>query len=140
MNIEKLINEAENGNTVAQTLLGMCYLDGVNVEENYPEAFRWLTLAAAKGSPRAKANLGVLYLEGWGTERNQPRAIELFLDAAKKGEFMPKILLARIYVEEENVESALFWYKEALGDRDHVDADEEIEEALEYVSRFAVSQ
>lgn len=140
MDIKKLISEAEKGNTVAQTLLGMCYMDGVDVEENYPEAFRWLSLAAEKGSPRAISNLGVCYLEGWGTERDQDKAIELFLQAAKKGEFMPKILMARIYADAENTESAMFWYQEALGDRAHVDADEEIEEALEYLARFAVRQ
>ncbi|HET8706866.1 MAG TPA: hypothetical protein VFM46_11255, partial [Pseudomonadales bacterium] len=119
---------------------GMCYLDGVDVEENYPEAFRWLSIAADKGSPRAISNLGVCYLEGWGTERDQAKAIALFLQAAKKGEFMPKILLARIYADEQNVESAMFWYQEALGDREHVDADEEIAEAVEYLAQFAVKQ
>jgi len=140
MDIKKLISEAEKGNTVAQTLLGMCYLDGVDVEENHEEAVRWLSIAAEKGSPRAISNLGVCYLEGWGVPRDQPKAIDLFLQAVKKGEFMPKMLLARIYADQENVESAMFWYQEALGDREHVDADEELEEAAEYLARFAVKQ
>jgi TPR repeat protein len=70
MNIPDLQRKAQAGSVVAQSVLGACYLDGVDVEINYPEAFRLLSAAADRRAPRAMANLARMYAEGLGTSQN----------------------------------------------------------------------
>jgi len=41
MNIPKLSQEAEAGSCVAQSILGTCYLDGIDVEIDYGKAFQF---------------------------------------------------------------------------------------------------
>ena|SRR5437879_7243375 len=57
MNISDLRQKAQRGSVVAQTILGTCYLDGIDVEVDHKEAFRLLSAAADQGAPRAKMNL-----------------------------------------------------------------------------------
>ncbi len=70
MDISKLRQEAEARSVVAQSVLGICYLDGYVVEVNYNEALRLLTAAATRGAPRAKANLARMYAEGLGVKKD----------------------------------------------------------------------
>jgi len=39
MNIRELRQKAESGSVVAQSMLGICYLDGIEVPIDYREAF-----------------------------------------------------------------------------------------------------
>jgi len=57
MNISELRKEAESGSVVAQSVLGICYLHGTEVQVDYQEAFRLLGSAAERGAPRAVASL-----------------------------------------------------------------------------------
>ena len=41
MNIEELLQKAEAGNCVAQSVLGISYMPGYEVEVNYQQAFRF---------------------------------------------------------------------------------------------------
>ncbi len=50
---------AEQGNVHAELWLGVFYEQGQNgVERNYPEAFKWLSMAAKQGQPDAQVTLG----------------------------------------------------------------------------------
>jgi TPR repeat protein len=77
MDILDLRHKAASGSVVAQTILGTCYLDGIDVEFNYKEAFRLLSTAAHQGSPRAKMNLARMHAEGLGISKNPQEAIQL---------------------------------------------------------------
>ena len=57
---------AEQGNTYAQTFLGLMYANGKGVPENDAEAVRWYRLAAQQGNATAQSNLGVMYANGEG--------------------------------------------------------------------------
>ena len=59
MRISELREKAERGNAVAQTVLGVCYLEGIDVEVDDTKALRLCLLSAAadQGVPRAKTNL-----------------------------------------------------------------------------------
>jgi len=46
MNISDLLKNAESGNVVAQAILGTCYLDGIDVDVDYQQAFRFLSAAS----------------------------------------------------------------------------------------------
>ena len=64
MNISDLKQKAESGSLAAQSILGSCYLEGIEVEVDYSEAFRLLSAAAGRGVPRALANLARMYAGG----------------------------------------------------------------------------
>jgi len=66
MNIPDLRRRADSGSAVAQAPLGVCYLDGIDVEVNYVEAFRLLSAAADRGATRAITNLARMHANGLG--------------------------------------------------------------------------
>ena len=62
--ISKLRSKAEEGNAVAQYLIGSAYVEGRGVEPSLDEAVRWFALAAANNEKRSKEILAVEYLYG----------------------------------------------------------------------------
>lgn len=123
MNIQELRRGADSGSRANQSLLGLYYLYGVDVQVDYQEAFRLLSLA---GTSRAVANLAGMYAEGLGVPRDLAEAIRLY-KAVGKSEFRAQLELGRIYsrglgVAADPVE-ALRWYSAAAarGDDDFVD-------------------
>jgi TPR repeat protein len=147
MNIQELRKQADSGSRVNQSVLGLCYLYGVDVQIDYQEAFRLLSLA---GTSRAVANLARMHAEGLGLPKNMAEAIRLY-KAVGKSEFRAQLELGRIYsrglgVPTDTVE-ALRWYSAAAAreDDDCVDdpitaafvgsgTSEEIHEAKAYVA------
>jgi len=57
---------AEQGSVDAQTNLGLVYLKGEDVAQNFLEAAKWWRLAAAQGDAEARKSLGVMYAQGQG--------------------------------------------------------------------------
>lgn len=96
MNIAELKREAASGRIVAQSVLGVCYLYGRDVEVNYQEAFRLLSAAAERGASRAVVNLARMFAEGLGTPKNLAEAIRHYRSVAKV-EVRAQLELARIY-------------------------------------------
>ena len=54
----------------AQYYLGMMYLNGQGVEQDYEEAGKWFRKSAEHGVPQAQYKLGHLYNEGQGLPRD----------------------------------------------------------------------
>lgn len=54
----------------AQYYLGMMYLNGQGVEQNYEEAGKWFRKAAEHGVPQAQYKLGYLYNKGQGLPKD----------------------------------------------------------------------
>ena len=52
---------AEQGDAVAQTLLGSMYMHGKGVARDWAEAVKWSHLAAEQGQAVAQFSLGVMY-------------------------------------------------------------------------------
>jgi uncharacterized protein len=136
MDIRDLRQKAESGSCVAQSILGSCYLDGIDVEADYQEAFRLLSMAASQGASRAVVNLARMHAEGLGTRRNVPEAIRLYKTVANV-EFLAPVELGRIYSRGLGVPSdpreALKWYT-AAAERKGIGDCEELREAKEYVA------
>ena len=86
---------------MAQSILGISYLYGNEVEVDYKEAFKFLSAAARQGASRAALNLGHMYAKGLGIPKNMPEAIRLFEAVGKPEEssdaFAARIELGRIY-------------------------------------------
>jgi TPR repeat protein len=139
MNISDLRQRAESGSVVAQTALGVCYLEGIDVEVDYEEAFRLLSSASDQGVPRALANLARMYADGLGIPKSVTEAVRLYERAAAAGEFLAQIELGRIYsrsvVVPTNPDLARRWYSAALAQEGQVDDCEELREAKAYLAQ-----
>jgi uncharacterized protein len=61
---------AAEGDARAQTYLGVMYLHGRGVPQNYDAAAHWLRLAADQGLPTAQFYLGLMYDKGQGVEQD----------------------------------------------------------------------
>lgn len=134
MELEKLQQAAEAGQVGAQTLLGLCYLDGINTQVDHPQALHWLGLAAENRSPRAEANLALMYQQGLGVEVDLAQAEQLFLRATEKQEFMAIVGLARLYQQQGKPEQAGTWYQTLIAAADTDSHSEELAEAQAFLA------
>ena len=77
---------AEQGDTRAQTRLGVCYYEGKGaLPQDYTKAVNWFRKAAEQGNAKAQFNLGVCYYEGKGVPKDYAKAFNWFLKAAEQG-------------------------------------------------------
>ena len=76
---------AQQGHAVAQSTVGLMYLSGKGVEQNYAKAFELFQRSSNQGYDWGMNNLGGLYEKGWGTEPDLAKALSLYRDAAAKG-------------------------------------------------------
>ena len=85
MNILDLRQKAESGSVVAQSILGICSLDGIDTQGGYAEALRFLSAAAAKGASRAMASLARMHAGGLGVPKDLAEALRLYQASAERG-------------------------------------------------------
>jgi uncharacterized protein len=138
---------AEQGNAIAQFNLGLMYVNGEGVRQNYSKAFGWFRSAADQGLLDAQNNLGLMYLSGLSPLNmfvSDPRsadavkkihlasAVEWFRKAADQGHALAQYNLGRMYFEGLGVPQdfvrAHMWFnlsaaqgeQSALRDRDKV--------------------
>jgi TPR repeat protein len=108
---------ADQGDTTAQTSLGVMYRQGWGVAQNDAEAVQWFQKAADQGEAQAQFNLGVMYREGWGVAQNVAEAAKWFRKAADQGDTTAQANLGFMYevgwgVAQNDAEAAK-WYQEA---------------------------
>jgi TPR repeat protein len=143
MDIQALRRKAEAGSCVAQSLLGISYLYGHDVEVDYSEAFKFLAAAAKQGSARATLSLGIMYAKGLGIPLDLPEAIRLIEAVATPSEssdaFAARIELGRIYSSGTGITAdkakALAWYEAAIAIANGSEDSAYLREAKEYVAR-----
>jgi TPR repeat protein len=63
-NINQLQEQAKQGNAQAQNHLGLLYLNGDNITQDFEQAWYWFNEGAKKGFEEARLNLGQMYREG----------------------------------------------------------------------------
>jgi len=66
--------EGNAGNAAAQYNLGMLYVDGKGVPQDYNEAAVWFRRAADQGYTKAQHNLGAMLGSGQGVKRDYEQA------------------------------------------------------------------
>src|SRR6266700_1436795 len=76
---------ADDGDAVAQEILGFMYLHGEGVPRDDATAFRWFTLAAESGRTEAQFELGQMYRDGLGVTANGEAALLWLRRAAEQG-------------------------------------------------------
>jgi TPR repeat protein len=77
---------AEQGFTLAQYNLGVCYRTGQGVATNYVEAAQWFRRAAEQGHAPSQSSLGAFYAIGEGVPRDLVEAYKWRNLASAQGE------------------------------------------------------
>jgi len=81
----ELKRAAQGGDAAAQFTLAARYAAGDGVAQDWAEAFKWFSLAAAAGMPTAQHNLAVMYERSRGTDQNLDEAAKWYAKAAEQG-------------------------------------------------------
>ena len=76
---------ADQGNLMAQTLVGHCFMEGLGVEQDHSKAVKWFRTAAEQGFGAAQLKLGQCYDEGKGVEKDDAEAVKWYKKAADQG-------------------------------------------------------
>jgi len=76
---------AEQGDDLSQHALGLMYMKGQGVPQNYTEALKWYFLAAEKGNGLSQQNLGVMYSKGYGVPQDNAEAAKWYWRSAQQG-------------------------------------------------------
>src|SRR3990167_7318061 len=102
-------------NDIAQNQLGVCYLNGIGVENDEKEAMQWFRIASDQGNVSAQFNLGFCYHSGIGIEKNEKEAAKLYKLAAEQGYSAAQNLLGLFYLNgtgiEKNEAEAVIWFR-----------------------------
>ena len=96
LNLAKRI--ASRYDAVAQNNLGNRFYHGRGVAQDYAEAVRLYSLAAAQGHAKAQNNLGVMFENGQGVAQDRAEAIRWYRLAASQGNAGATAALKRLGV------------------------------------------
>lgn len=89
LNLADLTKKAEQGDPMAQVMLGSRYHFGQtkeDLEKDYAKALYWYKKSAEQGNAIAHYQLGNMYQFGRGVEKDGKKAFEWHLKAAELGE------------------------------------------------------
>jgi hypothetical protein len=116
--IDEIRVRADRGNAEAVRVLGLCYLNGIQVGLDYGVAFSCFERAVALGSDRAKLNLGKRYLRGEGTSPDSTIGLKLLVECSEAGFAEAARELGEFHASgrfglEENMAEAARWYRRA---------------------------
>jgi len=117
IDIDRCREAAERGNAISQSILGMCYEQGLGVDQDDNKAFYWYRKASEQGDTSAQNQLGRMYLKGIGVEQDDSMAIYWYSKAAEWGDATAQNELGWMYEKGRGVEQddnmAVYWYRES---------------------------
>lgn len=115
INVHRLRLAAEQGNAVAQYNLGLAYIHGQGVPQDYKEAAKWARLAAEQGFAPAQSILGAYYREGLGVQQDYKESVKWFRMAAEQGFAAAQSDLGSFYATGQGVkpdhQEAVKWFR-----------------------------
>ena len=105
---------AEQGDALAQNILGLMYRKGQGVPEDDKEAVKWFRLAAEQGDAGAQYNLGLMYDNGEGVLQDYKQTFKWYRLAAEQGYAKAQNNLGTMYgngkgVPQDDVIAYLWW-------------------------------
>ncbi len=113
----ELKRAALGGDAAAQFTLAARYAAGDGVAQDWSEAFKWFSLAAASGMPTAQHNLAVMYERSRGTDQNLEEAAKWYAKAAEQGyppsQYNLAVAYARGWGLPADVPKAIEWFERA---------------------------
>ncbi len=83
--LDRLTQLANGGNSKAELIVGLKYLNGEGVAVNEAQAAKWLERAAEAGEPVAQYRLGTLYQHGKSVPADPAKAAHWYLASAMQG-------------------------------------------------------
>ena len=115
--------EAEQGDSVAQTLLGVMYALGQGVPQDNVEAVKWYRKAAEQGVATAQNQLGDMYFRGRGVTKNSVESAKWYRKAAEQGHAQAQYNLGWWYRAGRPLDpvEAVKWFRKAA-EQGHADA------------------
>jgi GAF domain/Sel1 repeat len=96
--VNRVLNRAGGGDSIAQYEMGLRYADGDGVPQNYPDAMAWFAKAAANGNDNAQWKLGLGYVMGIGVPHDERKAVVWFKRAANQGDIRAQSVLSDLYL------------------------------------------
>tara|TARA_B110000971_G_scaffold218257_1_gene256703 strand:+ start:1264 stop:1998 length:735 start_codon:yes stop_codon:yes gene_type:complete len=103
--LRALLPLANQGNSEAQTYIGLLYEKGLGVTQSYTEAIGWYEKAGAQDSYKAQHSLGMLYFTGEGVSLDYAAAYEWFVRASDQ-DFPPSLyMLGLLYHQGHGIDA-----------------------------------
>lgn len=96
---------AEQGDSRAQTGIGLLYARGDGVALNYTEAVKWFERASQSGNHRAEGILGKMFWFGDGVSKDQRRAVQFLRKAAAAGDLDAQDMLETVKASSADLAS-----------------------------------
>lgn len=100
---------------VGSFFCGSCYANGVGVDKNPNEAFKWYQKAADEGNVEAMKSLGDCYQKGMGVNKNLKEGFEWYQKAVNNGHIVAMFELGICYEfgvgVDKNPNDAVNWYQ-----------------------------
>ena len=110
-------NPANKNYLEAQTLIGVDYLNGNGVTQDYAQALDWFQKAASEDYAPAQNKIGCMYKNGYCVNQDQRKAFEWFQKAANQEYDEAQTNLALMYKEGSGVQQdyskAIEWFRKA---------------------------
>ena len=100
----RYMKSAEQGDAVAQLILGDCYWYGYVVKEDESKGVEWYRKSAEQGNAKAQYKLGYCYDKGLGVEKDALKAVGWYMKSAEQGNADAKSAL------EKNASKVFEWY------------------------------
>jgi len=108
---------ADQGNVLAQNLLGYMYSHGQGVTQDYKKAVYWFEKAAEQGDVNVQYNLGYMYNNGEGLPQDYKKAAYWYEKAAEQGDVSAQSNLGFMYLNGKGVpqdyKKAAYWFEKA---------------------------
>jgi hypothetical protein len=101
--VNRILNRANAGDSIAQYEMALRYADGEGVPQNYQYAMAWFAKAAAKGNDKAQWKLGLGYIKGIGVPHDERKAVVWFKRAANHGDIRAQSALSDVYLSGRGV-------------------------------------
>ncbi len=123
--LQKYREIGDEGDVIAQIVLGQIYDLGKGVPVDYAEAATWYRRAAEQGAAAAQYALGIMYVEGKGVQQDPAEAVTWLRRAGDQRNVLAQYQLGRLYSGgrgiPRNAGEAVAWYTQAAEAR-HLDA------------------
>jgi len=101
--VNRILNRADVGDSIAQYEMALRYADGEGVPQNYRDAMAWFAKAAANGNDNAQWKLGLGYIKGIGVPHDERKAVVWFKRAANHGDIRAQSALSDLYLSGRGV-------------------------------------
>ncbi len=100
---EEWLPLAEQGDALAQLILGVMYGNGQGVPQDYKEAVVWFRQAAEQDDAKAQFGLGFMYANGQGVPQDYKEAVVWYRKAAEQGNASAQNNLGAMYESGQGV-------------------------------------